>query len=1055
MASRVNFKKQRPKNAVTAGSYTPTRIQGRNKAALKNAPSRRLILLPGDQALSQDPTLRILRGQVGLNGDHPVRTNDIPMATASMPANVLRDDENEDLNVTVFNTSIAQKDGTTSRARSSREKKEEQAQNWLTKVIPSLLQPYMELLQKSESLRIAPTLKIDEGCSCARAHELKLTIIRFDSLDLVRSGLFPCAPYRPTLAVDIRMLDFVMRLFLRISPNHTAWCGALEEFLSAQGYRLVGTDPLRRRFSNALQWFISLQHATAEYVKDHITKTGRIQSHKDKPNEPSNENEGRDSTVRVDDYPQTMQGDGRDGVEVIPAVRHRESISLGKRKCIDQPSEELPQPARKNATATTPSTSTLYSPDNPRASEYLRSRCPLCFGGTSKPNSSDARKGPSVLVCVDACFTQKHNDQHGKDPRRIHPDTFFVSPEKVKEMEDWVESIRNSREKKRGKQRDSDDDEDDFMEPGMKVPKSALDGCNTSFTASDEGRSKSRAKGYDERALSGMFCPHGNSLFMVTMTSLGEKQHYILVLLKILFEHIPEEWTVGFLYDVACQLKRSCLKWDFLSEYLDRIVWGVSVFHAYGHQWPCQLIYHPRKCKGFGLCDGETCERCWHALSRLIAYTRVAGVYQYYVRLYTLDSQLHFNNQQALLNAGKWLQRKLHLCIRRQRDAKQEFDEAGKPLEFLREQWKLQVKSQTKPLPTQRKDAAKKAVEETLRLQKAVEVLKIRRRDLEEVLTSTGSASFERAMAVDDLENAKVSLQKAQEKLGRHERSLGLQERAQVKRLTKSPFLTKRMNARALKMRLRERLRARKFELDRLERSFRKQRSEQQLNEHTRDSIRRREPGISALATKYNKLCDEMTTLIRQKRAPNFAVAPKKIERDSLFDLDVDEDIWQDVGLDEEDTGPPPLWLCDENVRKGIRAMLELERCEEEMARIRINRKALQEWFVDEWGVLRKATSNTGNPGILYQLEVRRKYLLRLYVTWEKPLVEVSEGCSSEWGPSTEELAKARAEEIASSVEDQDVNVFDVDFEEGVDATLIAELDTLDVVDGFRGVVDE
>ncbi|THU94094.1 hypothetical protein K435DRAFT_563197, partial [Dendrothele bispora CBS 962.96] len=852
------------------------------------------------------------------------------------------------------------------------EKKEEQAENWLRKVIPFLLHPYMEMLRESESLRIAPTLKIDEGCSCARTHELKLIIVRFDSdltvpcctnstpvaVQLVRSGLFPCAPYRPTLAVDIRMLDFVTRLFLRISPNHTAWCSALEDFLGAQGYRLIGTDPLRRRFSNALQWFMSLQHATTEYVKNHVTGVARTRS--------------PERTPRVDPSRGVSSWPGQSSTTTAPDP---------------------------GADPSTPISDAQFSSDVPRASEYLRSRCPLCFGGTTKPNASDAEKGPTVLVCVDACFTQKHNDQHGKDPRRIHPDTFFVPLEKVKEMEESVDSIRNSRDKKKGKQRE--DDDEDFVEPGMDLPKSALDGCNVSFTASDEGRSKSRAKGYDERALAGMFCPHGNSLFMVTMTSLGEKQHYILVLVKTLFEHIPNNWTVGFLYDVACQLKRSCVKWGFLSDYIDRIVWGVSVFHAYGHQWPCQLIYHPRKCRGFGFCDGETCERCWHALSRLIAYTRVAG---YYVRLYTLDSQLHFNNQLALLNAGKWLQRKLRLCIQRRRDAQQEFNSAGKSREFLREQWSLQVKSQTKPLPTQQRNAAKKAVEETLRLQKAVEVLNIRRKDLEDVLMSAGSAAYERAMAVDDLEKTKESLRKAREKLGRHERSLGLQERTQVKRLMKSPFLTKRMNARALKIRLRERLRARKFEFDRLERSFRKQRSEQQLNEHTRDSIRRREPGISALATKYNKLCDEMATLICQKRAPNFAVAPKKIDSETLFDLDVDEDIWQDIGLDEEDAGPPPPWLCDESARKGIRAMLELDRCEEEMARIRMNRRALQEWFVDEWEVLEKAVANTDDQGVSYQLAIRRKFLLKLCVAWEKPLVEVSEGCSSHWGPSMEEL---------------------------------------------------
>ena len=50
------------------------------------------------------------------------------------------------------------------------------------------------------------------------------------------------------------------------------------------------------------------------------------------------------------------------------------------------------------------------------------------------------------------------------------------------------------------------------------------------------------------------------------------------------------------------------------------------VFHAFGHQWPCQVIYHPRKCKGFGFSDGEGCEQFWHSISKLIAHLRVCGV---------------------------------------------------------------------------------------------------------------------------------------------------------------------------------------------------------------------------------------------------------------------------------------------------------------------------------------------------------------------------------------------------------------------------------------------
>lgn len=53
-------------------------------------------------------------------------------------------------------------------------------------------------------------------------------------------GLFGCAPVRPSLAVDLRVLDFVTRLFLRISPNNTAVCNTIEDFLRSQGYHLIG-----------------------------------------------------------------------------------------------------------------------------------------------------------------------------------------------------------------------------------------------------------------------------------------------------------------------------------------------------------------------------------------------------------------------------------------------------------------------------------------------------------------------------------------------------------------------------------------------------------------------------------------------------------------------------------------------------------------------------------------------------------------------------------------------------------------------------------------------
>lgn len=58
------------------------------------------------------------------------------------------------------------------------------------------------------------------------------------AVQLVVRGLFPCAPVLPSLAVDMKMLDFYRALFVRISPNHTALSNTLERFLGERGYKL-------------------------------------------------------------------------------------------------------------------------------------------------------------------------------------------------------------------------------------------------------------------------------------------------------------------------------------------------------------------------------------------------------------------------------------------------------------------------------------------------------------------------------------------------------------------------------------------------------------------------------------------------------------------------------------------------------------------------------------------------------------------------------------------------------------------------------------------------
>lgn len=112
--------------------------------------------------------------------------------------------------------------------------------------------------------------------------------------------------------------------------------------------------------------------------------------------------------------------------------------------------------------------------------------------------------------------------------------------------------------------------------------------------------------------------------------------------------------------------------------------------------------------------------------------------------------------------------------------------------------------------------------------------------------------------------------------------------------------------------------------------------------------MKRREPGIVKLSKTYNNLCTQLQALIRQGKAPRNAVAPLPITREGLFKLDVDDEVWQDIGLDEPD-GHLPGWLANDGVRQGIKHVLELDCCEEEATHIMQERCVMQEWMQEEW----------------------------------------------------------------------------------------------------------
>ncbi|KAL1741229.1 hypothetical protein HDZ31DRAFT_45894 [Schizophyllum fasciatum] len=474
------------------------------------------------------------------------------------------------------------------------------------------------------------------------------------------------------------------------------------------------------------------------------------------------------------------------------------------------------------------------------------------------------------------------------------------------------------------------------------------------------------------------------------MTSAGEKQYYAVALLDAVMAQLPADWRVGVLYDIACQLHASAVRHGILSQYLHRLHFAVSVFHAFGHDWPCQLIYHPRKCVGFGLTDGEGCERFWYSLSKLIPYLRVAG---YHLRLYTLNSQITFATKEATASFSVWFARKAHNVAEKRREGLAMLEEAGNvgDEQKVRRAWASQ-------------DAGRKAVEQALQLQQNLEREKGNIERLRRSVDDSDPSLEEQA----ELQSAEARRLTAQARYERKLAELGVSEQAQLRRLARSKALQLRTNALILLRRIQAAIIKRKMEVDRVVRAHRNKNSENRLRKHIKTAADRREGTVKTLVSRYNKICRELAAALRsRRRAKSSSVRPlQELPTSGLWDLDIDNPCWDDLRFDAPSDHDAPRWLVDNDMRMAIRGRLLLDRCMEEDARLAHERRNVSEWFQCEWAAVDKAIDRAlrepDSPSLIHFLQVRRHGLLRMAAQWHRAGLEVP-------GPTDDELATAIA----------------------------------------------
>ncbi|KAG6913159.1 hypothetical protein DXG01_009217, partial [Tephrocybe rancida] len=338
---------------------------------------------------------------------------------------------------------------------------------------------------------------------------------------------------------------------------------------------------------------------------------------------------------------------------------------------------------------------------------------------------------PDAIVCINACFTQKRNRQ-ARDPPRTHPRTVFIPEQDAEAMEKYVDFIRV---KKAPAKKRTNTEEPDHLEGSLHVPKSVLDGCEAGFTAADSCREKASMQFFDDTTLMALLCCHDIVLFIANMRSAGEKQHYVMVLVETFFQHLPLPYRVGLLYDIGCQTERSCIKRGPSDRYTERLIFSISVFHAFGHQW-------------------------------------------YHQRLYTLDRQVDHAQRETLENLGAWLLRRSQHALTKQKAAESILRDCGKSETDLRAEWKDQVEMQTKPLPRQSQNAGKDAVKELLQMHETRDGLKKWEHEYDALIEDEATPMDEYAEAKADLESVHVRLQDLTTRIRNKQSVLGVTDRA-------------------------------------------------------------------------------------------------------------------------------------------------------------------------------------------------------------------------------------------------------------------------------------
>ncbi|KAA1075235.1 hypothetical protein PGT21_031896 [Puccinia graminis f. sp. tritici] len=267
-----------------------------------------------------------------------------------------------------------------------------------------------------------------------------------------------------------------------------------------------------------------------------------------------------------------------------------------------------------------------------KTQDHWAAKCPACFGPESPDEESSTGIGEAyAIVAMDGNFQHRHHKFASNDvPTEADYPSNFIPPSEINTHEAQCQSTDQ-------------------------VVAELRTSCSDAHKAANDVRNSASWDKFDDTGLFGSCCRHDIPLKLNNIQHGGEKLYYPVSIIDNILKAFPTK-KFGLLYDIGCHLDAHVKKRDLLGNDLDRVYFGTSVFHAYVHNWDCQIKYNPRYNSNWGLSDGEGMERLWSQLSDMVGPLRNATRIH---RLQAIGRQCDYYNEKLKLSLCEWMNRRL------------------------------------------------------------------------------------------------------------------------------------------------------------------------------------------------------------------------------------------------------------------------------------------------------------------------------------------------------------------------------------------------------------